>query len=66
MRAFLVGLLFLLAVAVLAGIGILLFPLMILLAFILRLILGVLMVILAIWLLGKFIMFVWKNLGGTF
>lgn len=62
MKAFLAGLIFLLAVSILVGIGVLLFPFMILLAFLLRLILGFFLVIFTIWLLGKFIIFVWEKL----
>ncbi|MFH1888636.1 MAG: hypothetical protein ABH806_00935 [Candidatus Omnitrophota bacterium] len=62
MKAFLVGLTFLIAVAVLAGIGALLFPLIIVLGLSLRVIAGFLFIIFAIWLLGKFIIFIWDNL----
>lgn len=62
MKAFLVGLIFLIAVAVLSGIGIFLSPFFIILTFFLRIILGFLLVILAIWVLGKFIIFVWGRL----
>ena len=62
MRAFLVGLAFLIAVVVLTGIGILAFPLLMVLGFLLRIIFAFLFVIFAIWLLGKFIVFVWDKL----
>ncbi len=62
MRAFFVGLLFLVAVVVLAGLGVLLFPLLFVLGILLRIILSFLFVILAIWLLGKFILFVWGKI----
>ena len=62
MRAFLIGLIFLVAVAVLAGIGLLLTPLLIVAAFFLRLIIGLLFFIFAVWLLGKFIIFVWEKM----
>jgi len=62
MKAFLVGLLFLFAVALLSGVGVLLFPFLIVLAFFLRIILMLALVILAIWLLGKFIIFVWQKI----
>jgi len=62
MRAFLVGLAFLIAVVVLIGIGILLFPLLIALGFLSRIIFAFLFVIFAIWLLGRFIIFVWDKL----
>lgn len=61
MKAFFVGLIFLIATAILVGIGILLFPLLIVLAWFLRLIVISLLVIFAIWLLGKFIVFVWEK-----
>ncbi len=62
MKAFAVGLIFLITVSVLAGIGVLLFPLIMVLAFLLRIIISLLFVIFAIWLLGKFIIFVWEKL----
>jgi len=58
MRAFLVGLVFLIAVIVLTGAGILLFPLVVVLGFFLRYIFSFLFVIFAIWLLGRFIIFI--------
>ena len=61
MKAFFVGLLFLVAAGILAGLGILLSPLLLALAFALRLVLGIILVVLAIWLLGKFIIFVWES-----
>jgi len=63
MKAFLAGLIFLLATAILVVIGVLLFPFLILLAFLLRLILGFFLIIFAIWLLGKFIILVWEKLN---
>lgn len=63
MKAFLVGLIFLLAVAVFGIIGILLFPLLIMMAWFLRLTLIFILLMLAIWLLGKFIIFVWDKLN---
>jgi len=54
-------LMFLIAVSVLAGIGILLFPLLIVLGVFLRILLAVLFVLVSIWLLGKFIMFIWES-----
>ncbi len=62
MKAFFIGLIFLIAVVIFAGVGILLFPLFIILGFLLRVILSFLFVILAIWLLGKFIIFIWDRL----
>ena len=62
MRAFFIGLAFLIAVVTLTGIGILLFPLAILLGLFLRVIFSLLFVIFAIWLLGRFIVFIWSRL----
>lgn len=62
MKAFLLGLIFLIIVSILAGIGILLFPFLVLLAWFLRLIVVFLLVIFAIWLLGKFIIFIWEKI----
>ncbi|MFH1269879.1 MAG: hypothetical protein ABIH75_02320 [Candidatus Omnitrophota bacterium] len=62
MKAFLVGLAFLAAAALLTGVGVLLFPLIIVLGLFLRVILGFLFIIFAIWLLGKFIIFIWDKL----
>ncbi|MEA3560301.1 MAG: hypothetical protein U9R31_00820 [Candidatus Omnitrophota bacterium] len=62
MKAFLIGVIFLVATAVLAGIGLLFFPLLLVLGLFLRLILGIILLILAIWLLGKFIILVWESL----
>ena len=60
MKAFFVGLIFLIAAGLLAGVGILLFPLLVVLAWFLRLIVISLLLIFAIWLLGRFIIFVWE------
>lgn len=62
MKAFFVGLLFLLAVAILVGIGALAFPLLIVLGLFLRIALSFIFVILAIWLLGRLIIFIWERL----
>ncbi|MFA5356827.1 MAG: hypothetical protein WC301_05435 [Candidatus Omnitrophota bacterium] len=62
MKAFLVGLIFIMAAALLSGLGVLLFPLLIVLGFFLRVVVGLIFVVLAIWLLGKFIIFVWEKL----
>lgn len=63
MKAFFVGLMFLFAVVLLAGVGLLLFPLLVMLGLILRLVVAIALVILAVWLLGKFIIFVWGKLS---
>jgi hypothetical protein len=62
MKAFAIGLIFLIAVSILAGIGILLYPLIIVWGFFLKIILVLLFVIFCIWLLGKFIIFIWENI----
>ena len=61
MRAFAVGLIFVIAVGILSVAGVLLFPLIIALGFFLRITLSLFFVIFCIWLLGKFIIFVWKK-----
>lgn len=65
MRAFVIGLIFLIAVVVLSGIGLLLFPLAIVLGFFLQIILALFFVIFSIWLLGKFIIFIWDKIFKT-
>lgn len=65
MKAFAIGLIFLIAVSLLAGMGILLFPLIVVLDFFLRIILAIFFVIFAIWLLGKFIIFIWTKIFKT-
>jgi len=65
MKAFAIGLIFLIAVSILSGIGILLFPIIIVLGFFLKIILALLFVIFSIWLLGKFIIFVWEKIFKT-
>jgi len=62
MKAFLVGLFFLLVVAILAGVGILLLPLLAATIWFFRLIVMFLFAIFAIWLLGKFVIFVWEKM----
>ena len=62
MKAFFVGLLFLIAVLLLTGVGFLLLPFLLLLTFFLRLVVGVALHLSAVWLLGKFIMYVWEAL----
>jgi len=62
MKAFLVGMIFIIAVAVLSGIGFLLYPFLLVLSIFLRIALGCALIILAIWLLGKFIIFIWEAL----
>jgi hypothetical protein len=65
MKEFLVGLLFiivaLLVVAVGSMLGILLFPLLIVLNILLRFVIAAIIVIFAIWLVGKMVMMVWEK-----
>jgi len=62
MHAFLIGLIFLIAVCFLSIIGFLLFPLIIISGFFLTIIAYLAFVILCIWLLGKFIIFAWEKI----
>ena len=63
MKEFLVGLLFLVAVLVLSVVGILLWPLLFILTFFLRIVVILLLLLFSIWLLGKFIVLVWESLN---
>ena len=63
MKAFLIGLLFLTAVFIVAGIGFLIFPLLLVLAFILRIVVSIALVVFAVWLLGRFIIFIWGKIN---
>jgi hypothetical protein len=60
MKAFGVGLIFLIAVSILAGIGVLFYPLIMVLGFFLKITITLLFVVFSIWLLGKFIIIVWE------
>ena len=62
MKAFLVGLLFCIIVAILVGLGFLLFPFLIVMGWLLRFILIAVLLILAIWLVGKFILYIRKKI----
>ncbi len=53
MKAFLVGLLVIVMVLILAGLGILMFPLLLVMGIFLRLVIGFLLLIAVIWLIGK-------------
>ncbi len=64
MRAFLIGVIFLIAVAIITGLGYLLIPFILVLGLFLRFILLIVLGILAVWCLGKFIIFVWRALKG--
>ena len=63
MKEFLIGLFFLVAVAILTGVGFLLLPFLLILTFFLRVFVGFFLVIFAIWLLGKLIILLWKFLN---
>ncbi|MBM3248348.1 MAG: hypothetical protein FJZ10_02860 [Candidatus Omnitrophica bacterium] len=62
MKEFLIGLIFIVAVFVLAGIGVLLMPFWLLLAIALRIALIVIFVCFCIWLLGKLIVLIWEKI----
>jgi predicted neutral ceramidase superfamily lipid hydrolase len=62
MKAFLVGLLFVFAVAIMGLLGLLLFPLLLVLGAALQVLFTFVFAIFAIWLLGKFFLYVWKKL----
>ncbi|MDD3296757.1 MAG: hypothetical protein PHU64_05285 [Candidatus Omnitrophica bacterium] len=62
MKAFFIGLLFVIMVAIFAGLGFMLYPFIIVLALFSRVIISLLLVAFTIWLLGKFIILVWEKL----
>ncbi|MCF7874926.1 MAG: hypothetical protein K9L87_05485 [Candidatus Omnitrophica bacterium] len=62
MKEFLVGLIFILGVLALSGLGLVLYPFLLLLGFALRIFIIIGLGIFFIWLLGKFIIFVWESL----
>jgi hypothetical protein len=57
MREFLVGLLVIMMALILSGIGVLLLPLLLVLGIFLRLAIGLIVLLLAIWLIGKVTLF---------
>jgi|GEM_PF-525726 len=57
MKEFLVGLLVIVMALVLAGVGVLLFPLLLVLGLFLRLAIGLIILLLAVWLIGKATLF---------
>ncbi len=61
MREFFIGMAFLIFVGILASLGFLIFPLLLLIAFILRLALSVAILVFFVWLLGKLILFLSKK-----
>ncbi len=62
MKAFIVGFIFLVAVTLLAAFGVVLFPLLVALSWLLRFALTLILFIFAIWLLGKLIILVWEKI----
>ena len=62
MKEFLVGLLVLIMALILSGIGILLLPLLLLLGVFLRLAVGLIVLLLAVWLVGKVTIFLIETL----
>ena len=63
MKEFFIGLIFLTAVLIFAGVGVLLIPLFLVLAFFLRIIIGFILIIFVTWLLGKMIVLVWGKIN---
>jgi hypothetical protein len=61
MKEFFIGMVFLVFVGAIASLGLLLFPLLLLIAFILRLALSIAILVFFIWLLGKLILFLSKK-----
>jgi len=61
MKEFFIGALFLIFIGVFASLGFLLFPVLLLIAFVLRLALSIAILVFFIWLLGKFILFLSKK-----
>ncbi len=61
MKEFFIGMIFLIFAGVIAGLWFLFFPLLLLTAFVLRLVLSVAIIIFFIWLLGKLILFLSKK-----
>ena len=64
MKAFGIGLIFLIAVGILAIIAVLLYPLIVALGLFLEILIAIAFVIMSIWLLGKLIIFVWGKFRG--
>ena len=62
MKEFLVGLISIVAALAFAGIGLLLYPFLLAIALLLRIVIIFALIIFAIWLLGKFIISVWEKL----
>jgi len=61
MKAFLVGLLFLFSLIAAVVFGLLMFPFLLIVAFFLQILLVIGGIVFIIWLLGKFIIFIWRS-----
>jgi len=61
MKAFLVGLLFLFSLIAAVVFGLLMFPFLLIVAFFLQILLVIGGIVFVIWLLGKFIIFIWRS-----
>lgn len=61
MKAFFVGLLFLLVLGLLSGLAVLFFPFIFILSLTLRVLFMVALFVLAVWFLGRFIMLLWAK-----
>ena len=62
MKAFLIGLAVIILVTIFTGVGIILMPFFMILAFFLRILLAIILVIAAIWAIGKFVILLWESL----
>ena len=63
MKAFLVGLLFLIVILIMTGVAFLLLPLLLVMTFFLRALVIAALLVFAIWLLGKIVLYVWEALN---
>jgi hypothetical protein len=62
MKAFFIGVLFLISVGIILGIGVLFFPLFVVLGLFFQCVIIIGFCIFVIWLLGKIVIFVWERL----
>lgn len=65
MKAFFVGLLFLIAIMAVAGLGIVLSPFLAVFTVSLQMVIGLIVVVFVVWLLGKLIIFIWDKLSSN-
>lgn len=63
MKAFLIGFILTVATGIFVLIGFLFFPLFLLLALLAKVIVAIVFVAFCMWLLGKFVIFVWESLS---